>query len=459
MLPASSSGDQPRRVWLLLLLGGALALRLAWALPRPEIGEVIDRLPDQREYIELGRNLLHGQGLKFFDPRFNEEVWAFRTPGYPLLVAACGGSVRMVRVAQAFIDTSTVLAAYLLARRWLNRGSSLVAAAVVALNPFLIYFTALILTETLFTAMLLWGMVLIVRSGPGPDGADRPHSPPATPHSPPSARPSGTWRSTALWLLGGLVLAASLLVRQSAIGLPVILGVAAAVVNRGIGVPYHRRWPLPVGATMLGLTLLVLLPWAWRNQRVVGEWVWTSTNGGITLYDGLNPDATGASDQTFVASMPELRTMGEPGRSQYLSDQAKLFARRNKRRVLELAAVKAARTWSPIPLSQDYGGWKYRTVGLLYTLPLYLAVLVGLTRGGPRGGGLPRAAQVYLLIPAIYFTAVHMLTVGSLRYRIPAEPPMAVIAASVVALPAAAGWKRSGRGFEVVPETVPPESE
>jgi hypothetical protein len=52
-----------------------------------------------------------------------------------------------------------------------------------------------------------------------------------------------------------------------------------------------------------------------------------------------------------------------------------------------------------------------------------------------------------------------MLTVGSLRYRIPAEPPMAVIAASVVALPAAAGWKRSGRGFEVVPETVPPESE
>jgi hypothetical protein len=55
---------------------------------------------------------------------------------------------------------------------------------------------------------------------------------------------------------------------------------------------------------------------------------------------------------------------------------------------------------------------------------------------------------VFLLIPAIYFTAVHMLSVGSLRYRIPAEPPMAVIAASVAALPAV-GWKRSGRGFEV----------
>ena len=38
------------------------------------------------------------------------------------------------------------------------------------------------------------------------------------------------------------------------------------------------------------------------------------------------------------------------------------------------------------------------------------------------------------------------------------EPPMAVIAASVAALPVA-GWKRSGRGLEVGTEVGPPESE
>lgn len=422
-----------------MLLAAALAVRLAWAVAQPVTDEAIDRLPDQREYLALGRNLLHGQGLKFFDPRFGDDVWAFRTPGYPLVIAACGGSVPAVRVVQALLDTSTVLAAYLLARRWLSQGASLVAAGIVAVNPFLIYFTALILTETLFTCMLVWGMALIRgEGGRGRQGEGETRG---------EEDGSAGWRGTALWLLGVLILAASALVRQSALFLPVLLAVAAALVNRGAGTPYHRRWPLPVGATAVLLTFLVLLPWAWRNQQVLGEWVWTTSNGGITAYDGLNPDASGASDQSFVASMPELRRMSELGRSEYLSEQAKQFARQQPRRVVELALIKAARMWSPVPLSQEYGGWKYRTVGLLYTVPLYLAVVVGVARGGKRGG-LPRAAQVFLLIPAIYFTAVHMLSVGSLRYRIPAEPPMAVIAASALALPAA-GWKRSRRGFDV----------
>jgi 4-amino-4-deoxy-L-arabinose transferase-like glycosyltransferase len=400
-------------------------------LAQPVTDEAIDRLPDQREYLALGRNLLHGQGLKFFDPRFGDEVWAFRTPGYPLLVAACGGSVRAVRVAQAFVDTSTVLAVYLLARRWLSAGVALVAAAIIAANPFLIYFTGLILTESLFTAMLAWGMLLVVGSqGNAETGIPG----------------EGTgWCSTLTWLLGGSLLAGAVLVRQSAVGLPVLLAVAGAVVNRQAGTPYHRRWPLPVGATVVLLTLLVLFPWAWRNARVVGGWVWTSTNGGITLYDGFNPDATGASDQSFVGSMPELRRMSEVERSEYLSDQAKQFVRQQPRRAARLALTHAARMWSPVPLSQEYGGWKYRTVGLLYTVPLYVAVLVALVRGAKVGAaeaGVPQAAQVFLLIPAIYFTAIHMLSVGSLRYRIPAEPPMAIVAASALALPAAS-FKRS----------------
>jgi 4-amino-4-deoxy-L-arabinose transferase-like glycosyltransferase len=439
VLPASSSDRLGSRSWLTALLLVALALRLAWALAQPVSDDAIDALPDQREYLALGRNLLHGQGLKFFDTRFADEVWAYRTPGYPLLVAACGGGVRAVRVAQAFIDTSTVLAVYLLARRWLRPGASLIAGALVAFNPFLVYFTGLILSETLFTALLAWGMFLLVGRRCEDDA------------------PPG-WGSTFRWLTGVVALALSVLVRQSGIGLPLALGVAGAVANRAQGTPYHRRWPLPVGATVVLITFLVLLPWAWRNYRVLGEWVWTATNGGITLYDGFNPDATGASDQAFVAGMPELRRMGEVGRSEYLSGLAKQFIRRQPRRAAELALVKAGRTWSPVPLSQEYGSWKYRTVGLLYTLPLDVLVVLGLLRGSSGGGGLPAAAKVFLLLPAIYFTAVHMLSVGSLRYRVPSEPPMAVVAASVAALPAAS-FRRSGRGFGAEPEDVPPESE
>src|SRR5687767_3637756 len=190
-----------------------------------------------------------------------QTVYAVRTPGYPLFLAACGGSLSVARVAQALLDTSTALAVFLLARRWLPSGTwagaPLVAAALVAFNPFLIYFSGLLLTETLFTTMLAWGMVL------------------------------GTHPRTFPWLIGGIVLALSVLVRPGAIALPVVLGVLAALQNRPGQGAYQRRWPLPVGTTMLLLTILALLPWAYRNHRVLGQWIWTSTNGGITACDGF----------------------------------------------------------------------------------------------------------------------------------------------------------------------------
>src|SRR3954469_4928421 len=151
----------------------ALALRLGWGMSRDSSDEAVGRsLPDQREYLELGRNLLHGRGLVMSDPRLGVEVKAFRTPGYPLLVAASGGNIRAIRIVQSLFDTSTVLAIYLLARRWLSERQSLFAAALVAFNPFLVFFSALILSETLFIALLAWGLALLVRR-PLPPGEGR----------------------------------------------------------------------------------------------------------------------------------------------------------------------------------------------------------------------------------------------------------------------------------------------
>ena len=58
----------------------------------------------------------------------------------------------------------------------------------------------------------------------------------------------------------------------------------------------------------------------------------------------------------------------------------------------------------------------------------FLLVLAGLF-----SPSLPGTAKVFLLAPALYLTVVHALSVGSLRYRVPAEVPMAVIAAACVA--------------------------
>jgi 4-amino-4-deoxy-L-arabinose transferase-like glycosyltransferase len=415
------------RKHLVLLLLVALVVRLGWGMTRPTDPASLAQLPDQREYLETARSLLRGEGLGFVDPRFDQRVYAFRTPGYPAFLALCGGNVRIIRAAQALLDTATVLAAFVLARRWLAEEAALIAALLVAFNPFLVYFSGLLLSETLFTAMLAWAMVLLAWPG----------------------AVESIGRARLMWIAGLLLLALSILVRPGAIGLPVGLAILGAFLNRRTTRAYQlgSLWPLPVGATALVATALVLLPWAYRNHRVLGQWVWTSTNAGFTVYDGFNPDADGSSRQGFVDEMPQLRRMDEVGRSDYLTGRARDYTDAHPGRITELALAKMARMWSPRPLSDDFSRPIYVAVALLYGLPFFLVVIVGLF-----SPSLPGSAKVFLLAPAIYLTAVHAMSVGSLRYRIPAEVPMAVIAAACVARALesvrAPDWRRPGSDDE-----------
>jgi 4-amino-4-deoxy-L-arabinose transferase-like glycosyltransferase len=375
------------RILLFILLLAAW-VRIAWVMRLPTDAGAVDALPDQREYLEIGRNFSAGQGMQFFDRRFGEQVWAYRTPGYPLLVAACGGRILVIRIVQAILDSSTVLAVYLIARVWLTPRVGLLAAAIVAVDPLLIFFSGLILSETLFVALLVWGLAICLRARP-----------------------------CAAKAFGGVLLACSVMVRPSAILLPVI----AAVVGVG-GI----RGRLTNAAGVLGLTLLVLFPWAVRNEHRLGAWIWTTTNVGITQYDGFNPQATGASDQAFVRQMPELRGMGEVERSRYLASLADQFVADHPAAVVKLTILKIARMWSPMPLSQQYGSRPmYMLAGLIFTLPLIVLAVLGLFRSD-----LPRWAKSWLLMPAIYFTVIHAASVSSLRYRLPAEPGLAILAAA-----------------------------
>ena len=387
------------RVGLIVVLVIAGVLRLGFALTRSSDEQSLAALPDQLEYVELARSVLDGRGLELSDARFGDLVYAHRTPGYPLFVAGLGANVTAVRVAQCMIDVSSVFATFLLARRWMSSRWALLAAALVAIQPFLIYFSSLLLTETIFTAMLAWSLVLLT--------IDRSHR---------LARIG--------WFAGVLLLAVSVLVRPSAAGLPGLMGVASMFAG-GTALLPPRYWPPPAGATAPLITALVLLPWAYRNHGAVGAWVWTSSNDGLTLYDGLHPGADGSSDQSFVRDMPQLPRMSEVERSRYLRQLAIDQIRSDPRRFARLAVRKVLRTWSPIPLSEEYRSRRlYVLVAAAYAAPVMILAIVAIMR-------VPIGARNVLLLalPALYFTLVHAVSVGSLRYRVPVEPQLAILAA------------------------------
>ena len=173
---------------------------------------------------------------------------------------------------------------------------------------------------------------------------------------------------------------------------------------------------------MLGAAL-AMAPWWARNARVFGRFVPTALWMGASLYDGLRPGATGASDMRFMAD-PDIWPLDEQAQDAELRRRAWAFVREHPGRALELAAIKLARFWSPWPNADTFRSPVVAAVSAAVTLPQFALLALGAwdRRRDPR-------ALVLLAGPLLYFSALHMVFVGSMRYRIPAAVPAMGLAA------------------------------
>jgi hypothetical protein len=196
------------------------------------------------------------------------------------------------------------------------------------------------------------------------------------------------------------------------------------------GVLFFGRFRKPATfacVLILATTYLLLLPWAARNHRVTGHWVFTTLWSGPSLYDGLNPKATGDSDMAFFDRDNLLATMSEYEVNQHYWDKGMDYAKAHPERAVELGFVKLWRFWKPWPSAEEAGGWATKLIFAVFSLVLFAGALVG--------AFVHRRDFVVLALtlgPVLFFSALHAVFVGSLRYRLPAEYPMAVLAA--------AGW-------------------
>jgi hypothetical protein len=162
--------------------------------------------------------------------------------------------------------------------------------------------------------------------------------------------------------------------------------------------------------------LLALFPWAARNDRVTGHWVWTSLWSGPSLYDGLHPGATGASDMDFVDREQVFATMTEYDANAHYKQRAVEFVMQNPMRSLQLAWIKAGRYLSLTPNAAGFS---------IFLCLLLVAGCWSLRRR--------RALLALLTAPFLQFLLVHMVFVGSVRYRLPVEFPLMILAS-------AGGW-------------------
>ena len=126
---------------------------LYFALTRPDY-----LFPDSFTYLVPARNMLRGLG--FVDVVGASET--LRTPGYPLLLAAFGARIVPVIVAQHLMNVAIAAGVYLLAAPRLGRFVATTAALLFAIDTPTIHYANKVLSETVFTLVLLLVCWLVV---------------------------------------------------------------------------------------------------------------------------------------------------------------------------------------------------------------------------------------------------------------------------------------------------------
>jgi 4-amino-4-deoxy-L-arabinose transferase-like glycosyltransferase len=397
----------------LLLLACSLRMLVVWKMS--------DQLViDLDNYLAIAESLYQGNG--FSEPDDGKPT-AFRPPGYPLMLAAMkavasGGTV--VGFPNVVFGTATVWLTFCIGIRLGHRKLSFLAASLVAIDPLLLRYTALPMTEV--TLAFLVSLLLWLRQSDG--------------HS--------SWQRQ---LLFGVVLGICILWRPTIWAFVVLLMIWWCVTrlksksNQAAEQGYKRQIPW---ITIIGL-VLTIAPWGIRNQVLFRRPIVTTTHGGYTLLLGNNsvfyaevvdqPWGTvwnGDSLNRWQRSLKEElqssfpHTVSEVERDRWYYRKALQHMKAQPGMAFKACLLRFARFWNVVPIGPSRDSlppWVIGSIAGYYTLLIQL-LIVGVIRSRV---ALNRWMPLLLLLVA--FSSVHFVFWSNMRMRAPIVPVIALLAA------------------------------
>lgn len=386
---------------------------------------------DEHEYLTLAANLAEGRGFTYgAAPAEGEERFS-RPPLYPVFLAFLArtplreddraSAIRRAKVAQAFFGAASVL---LVGRLALAAGppAGVVAAFIAALYPPLIWITAFVWSETLYSALALAAALALARAVEGArNGSSAP---------PPTGR----------LVLAGVAAGAAALTRSMGL----VFTAFAAV---------WLVWGRPVRAALVFLVAagLTIAPWSLSTSLVHGRPILVAADGGVNFWIGNHPLSPGEGD---MAANPAIKTANRAFRERHagLTPEAlePFYWRDAWRNIAErplwwlgLMARKMFYLWVPVGPSYTLHSRRYYVASVLsygLLLPLALAGIGRLRRRGARPAAAFLLAGSTLLAELAFFP--------SERYRIPVVDPVLVMCAAAWIAARLARSERAWRGAQ-----------
>lgn len=337
---------------------------------------------DTQDYIQIAKNFLSGEGLISSPDRI-----AYRPPLYPIFLSGVyfsfGDSYWPIRIIQSILDALTCIMVFFLGKNLIGRRTGETASAICAIYPFFIFFTGFELTETLFIFLLIGIVFLMLK-----------------------LKDLSARKSMLAGIAGGLII----LCKPSVLLFIFLSLTTLFFIYRG------KNWR-NIGL-MIIFTILTISPWGIRNFYHFKKFVPLTTMAGRTFWEGNNPQATGGPCQYWPK---EIQKLSETEQDKYLIEATFEVIKNNPFRFIKLLGKKFVRFWNITPNYRGFSIALYRIVSLFSYLPVLITAIWGmfLTRKTWKNFML-----FYLLFAS--FTFMHMIFVGSIRYRVPIMPFMII---------------------------------
>lgn len=366
------------------------------------------RFPDEERFIWEATAFAKSGEFRVWENR----AWEMPLTGilYGVLYAAAGSEPALVaaaRCVQALLLIVMAWSAADLARRlFVHRAAAALAFAGVLVYPMFVAFQALLLSETLFMALLTAAMRWLYVWAEEPA------------------------RLSKLAVYAALMAGATY-AKASLTWLPLILPLLLLP-----HLSLSRRDATRIFAMTALIYCAALSPWWIRNARLFDQPVWFTTSSASNLYLGNNrANPTAGVDWNSNVEQPfsdETEQLPELPRDRRYHERAVEYITAEPARFLSDAGRKFVRFWNVFPNYELFRQGPYRFVVAASYGPALLLALCGvwLYRRDWR-----RLLPIYALFA--YLTLVHVVTIASLRYRLPLEVFLVVFAAGALSRRAA----------------------
>ncbi len=381
----------------------ALILRTVWGLVIPVVP-----ISDAQAYDILAVNLSQ-HGIYGFTPNEPSAFWPVGTAAaYGLLYAVFGHSYAAVVIFNIVVGVAIVALTMVVVERWFGEATAIVAGLMVALWPTLIQFTTIIASELIFAALVLAVVALVL------------------------VREDKGWRRALLIDIAcGVFMALAAYVRPIALLFPLLFGFILLIRNGAF-----RQAIAFAAVTALTMAILIA-PWTLRNKAVLGTAAIISTNGGVNLWMGNNPNTSGE----YQPVPDRLANVSEAERDRQLKDEATTYIKEEPVAFVVRTVVKAVKLYASETIGTHWNEIGIRrSLGDASVLPLKLIsqgfwmISIALCLFGIAGALMKsgfRVSESYYsaIIIIAYMTVVYAVIVIQDRYHLPTIPYIAALAA------------------------------